>query len=141
MVCRHQPKFPLPLLTIIAVHERVQPIVHKETVQPEVVHTTVPIHEVHKAESEHHGISTLPVKTLDEFKSGGGILTGGQKQAHESYEGDPRPYNAALQADRTDADTNFHAHDGLHDHQRALGRQGGGTNGSGIGGNTDQRST
>jgi len=120
------------------VHERVQPIVHKETVQPEVVHTTVPIHEVHKAESEHHGISTLPVKTLDEFKSGGGILTGGQKQAHESYEGDPRPYNAALQAELTDADKNFHAHDGLHDHQRALGRQGGGTTGSGIGGNTDQ---
>lgn len=27
------------------VHETVVPVVHKETIQPEVVHTTVPIHE------------------------------------------------------------------------------------------------
>ena len=109
------------------VHERVQPIVHKETIQPEVVHTTVPIHEVHKAEAEHHGISTLPVKTLDEFKTGGGILTGGGQKAHEAYEGDPRPYNKAMQMERTDADENFKEHDGLHDHQRALGHSGAGT--------------
>jgi len=113
------------------VHERVQPIVHKETIQPEVVHTTVPIHEVHKAEAEHHGISTLPVKTLDEFKTGGGILTGGGHKAHEAYEGDPKPYNKAMQMERTDADENFKAHDGLHDHQRALGRSDAGTTNTG----------
>ncbi|KAK0629543.1 hypothetical protein B0T17DRAFT_525741 [Bombardia bombarda] len=27
------------------IHETVQPVLHKETIQPEVVHTTVPIHE------------------------------------------------------------------------------------------------
>jgi len=113
------------------VHEKVIPIIHKETIQPEVVHTTVPIHEIHKAESEHHGTSTLPMKTLDDFKAGGGVLTGGQQRSHEAYEGDPRPYNSAMQLEQTEADKHFHAHDGLHDHQRALGRTGGGTTTSG----------
>jgi len=106
------------------VHEKVQPIIHKETIQPEVVHTTVPIHEVHRAEAEHHGTSVLPVKKLEEFTAGGGTLTGGSTRAHEAYEGDPKPYNPAFQVDRTDADEHFHAHDGLHDHQRAMGSTG-----------------
>jgi len=71
------------------------------------------------------------MKTLDDFKSGGGILTGGQQKAHEAYEGDPRPYNKAMQTERTDADEHFHEHDGLHDHQRALGRSGGDTTATG----------
>jgi hypothetical protein len=64
---------------------------------------------------------------MEEFTAGGGILTGGSHKAHETYEGDPRPYNSAMQMDRTDADTNFKAHGGLHDHQRALGSSGAST--------------
>ena len=86
------------------VHETVQPIVHKETITPEVVHTTVPIHEQHHAASQHHGISTLPMKTLDAFKSGGGILKGGNTASHETYEGAPRPYNRELMSDPTESD-------------------------------------
>lgn len=78
------------------VHETVQPIIHKETIQPEVVHTTVPIHEVHHAGSEHHGMSALPMKTLDEFKSAGGLITGSKSHTHEEYDGAPRPYNEKL---------------------------------------------
>ena len=127
----------LSLLTVPStVHETVQPIVHKETVQPEVVHTTVPIHEVHRAEAEHHGTSVLPVKKLDEFTSGGGTLTGGGQTSHETYEGDPKPYNSKMQTDRTDADVNFHAHDGLHDHQRAMGSSGDGTGATTAGSHT-----
>ena len=121
----------LVLNTSSKVHENVQPVIHKETVQPEVVHTTVPIHELHRAEAEHHGTSVLPVKKLEEFTAGGGTLTGGGHKAHEAYEGDPKPYNKEMQMDRTDADTNFHAHDGLHDHQRTMGSSDGGTTTSG----------
>jgi len=74
----------------------VQPVIHKETVQPEVVHTTVPIHEIHHGSAQHHGISALPMKTLDEFKQAGGALTGSKSHTHEEYEGAPRPYNEKL---------------------------------------------
>lgn len=75
------------------VHETVQPVIHKETVRPEVVHTTVPIHETHHVGAEHHGMSALPMKTLDEFTKAGGAITGGRTHNHEEYDGPPRPYN------------------------------------------------
>lgn len=78
------------------VHETVQPVIHKETIQPEVVHTVAPVHETHHAGSQHHGMSALPMKTLDEFKGAGGVLSGGKHHTHEEYEGAPRPYNEKL---------------------------------------------
>jgi len=82
------------------VHEKVQPIIQKETIAPEVVHTTVPIHETHHAGAQHHGVSALPMKTMDEFTSQGGgkILEGGKAGvAHEQYDGKPRAYNKDLE--------------------------------------------
>jgi hypothetical protein len=80
------------------VHETVQPVIHKETIAPEVVHTTVPIHETHHAGAQNHGISVLPMKTVDEVESSGsGILSGKSKVRHEEYEGKPRPYNKDLE--------------------------------------------
>ena len=81
------------------VHETVQPVIHKETITPEVVHTTVPIHEVHHAGAEHHGTSVLPTKHIGDFTSGGGTLSGGQK-TDGYYEGCPRPYNESMQLGR-----------------------------------------
>lgn len=78
----------------------VQPVIQKETVQPQVVHTTVPIHETHYADAQHHGTSVLPMKNLSEFSNPG------QDTQHEEYEGVPRPYNKAMQQDQTDADMN-----------------------------------
>ncbi|KAK5955250.1 hypothetical protein OHC33_003932 [Knufia fluminis] len=78
------------------VHETVQPVIHKETLQPEVVHTTVPIHEVHHGSAQHHGMSALPMKSLDEFKQAGGIISGSKSHTHEEYDGAPRPYNEKL---------------------------------------------
>ncbi|KAK5457228.1 hypothetical protein LTS15_005009 [Exophiala xenobiotica] len=78
------------------VHETVVPVIQKETIQPEVVHTTIPVHETHHAAAQHHGLSALPMKTLDEFKSSGGVLTGGKHGAHEEYDGPPRKYNEKL---------------------------------------------
>lgn len=81
----------------LSVHETVVPVIHKSTIQPEVVHTTRPVHETHHAQSQHHGVSALPKKTLDEFKSAGGILDGSKGPTHEEYEGAPRQYNRKLE--------------------------------------------
>ncbi|KAK5035198.1 hypothetical protein LTS07_002634 [Exophiala sideris] len=78
------------------VHETVVPVVHKEIIQPEVIHTTKPIHETHHAAAQHHGLSALPMKTLDEFSKAGGVLSGGKHGAHEEYDGPPRKYNDKL---------------------------------------------
>jgi hypothetical protein len=42
------------------VHEIIQPVIQKETVQPSVVHTTVPIHEIHQNEPKHHTATQPP---------------------------------------------------------------------------------
>lgn len=36
------------------------------------------------------------MKTLEEFKTAGGVLTGGKHGAHEEYDGPPRKYNEKL---------------------------------------------
>ena len=68
------------------VHETVQPVIQKETIAPEVVHTTIPVHEKHQAPSEHHGMSVLPTKSINEFGQGQSGLTGGQHNTLK-YEG------------------------------------------------------
>lgn len=80
-----------------SVHENVVPVIHKSTIQPEVVHTTQPIHETHHVQSQHHGVSALPMKSLDEFKHAGGILEGNKGPTHEEYDGPPRQYNSKLE--------------------------------------------
>jgi len=91
------------------VHETVVPVVHKETIQPEVVHTTVPIHETHHAAAQHHGLSALPMKSLDEFKQVGGSITGGHHTSREEYEGAPRPYNDKLSTTFEKLEDKFHS--------------------------------
>jgi hypothetical protein len=71
------------------VHEIIQPVIQKETIQPTVVHTTVPVHEVHHNEAKHHTATALPAITLDEFKAKGGTLTG-NKERVDTFKGEPR---------------------------------------------------
>jgi hypothetical protein len=78
-----------------AVHETVQPVVHKETIAPSVVHTTVPIHETHHNEARHHETTTLPTMTMDEFKKHGSSL-GGKEENHAKYDGCPDPSNPSV---------------------------------------------
>lgn len=73
------------------VHETVQPIIYKETIMPEVVHTTIPIHERHHMKAEHHTMSSLPMKTMAEFQAMKFSQRGVQK-----YDGAPRAYNDTL---------------------------------------------
>ncbi|KAK4180665.1 hypothetical protein QBC36DRAFT_177267 [Triangularia setosa] len=71
------------------VHETIQPVIHKETIQPSVVHTTVPIHEVHHEQAKYHGTTTLPTMSMGEFKQQGGAL-GGSSERHGTFEGCPK---------------------------------------------------
>lgn len=73
------------------IHETVQPVIERETVQPTVVHTTVPIHETHHKKAEHHGSTTLPTISMNDFKSKGGAFGHDTKphEHHYHYEGEP----------------------------------------------------
>lgn len=90
------------------VHEHVQPVIHKEVVAPEVIHTTVPIHETHHVDAVHHGISTLPPKTLEEWNQEGGVQHGREARVLGEAEGCPAPYNKELQIEQTEADRHMH---------------------------------
>jgi hypothetical protein len=82
------------------VHETVQPVLHKETIQPEVVHTTVPIHEVHHNEARIHGTSTLPPVSMEQYKKQGGAL-GGATQRTDAFEGCPKGVSDTSTTSRT----------------------------------------
>jgi len=84
------------------VHEKIQPVIHKETIEPHVVHTTVPVHETHHNTAQHHTASTLPAVGLDEFKTkhGHGIL-GGRGEHFEHFQGEPKSIEHAAGIART----------------------------------------
>ncbi|KAL9015372.1 MAG: hypothetical protein Q9173_000016 [Seirophora scorigena] len=77
------------------VHETIQPVVQKETIQPSVVHTTVPIHEIHHNEAKHHAASALPAVSMADFKKQGGSLSG-REERYDGFEGEPRAVGGAL---------------------------------------------
>lgn len=66
-----------------------------EVIQPSVVHTTVPIHEVHHNAAQHHTTSALPAVSMTDFKKQGGVL-GGREERSDSFEGEPRSVGGAL---------------------------------------------
>lgn len=67
----------------------------KEVIQPSVVHTTVPIHEVHRNEPKIHSVTALPAVSLSEFERNGGTLAGREERT-DAFEGDPKPVSSAL---------------------------------------------
>jgi len=77
------------------VHENIQPVVQKQTIEPHVVHTTVPIHEVHHNAAQHHSSSALDPVSMDDFKARGGTL-GGREERHDHFEGEPRAFGGHL---------------------------------------------
>ena len=77
------------------VHENIQPVIQKETVQPSVVHTTIPVHEVHHNEAKHHTASALPAMSMDEFKQNGGSLTG-REERRDQFAGEPKSVGGTL---------------------------------------------
>jgi len=84
------------------VHETIQPVIQKETIQPSVVHTTIPVHEVHHNEAKHHTASALPAVTLAEFEKQGGSL-GGREERTDAFAGEPRSVGETLSGNNRDA--------------------------------------
>ena len=54
-----------------------------------MVHTTVPIHEVHHNATQHHAASALPAVSMDEFKKQGGSLIG-REERKDHFKDEPR---------------------------------------------------
>lgn len=75
------------------VHEQVQPVIQKETIEPHVVHKTKAIKEVHQHEAVHHDAEQLPPVSIDEFKKQGGKLDG-EAERVETFAGEPDNYTA-----------------------------------------------
>jgi hypothetical protein len=67
---------------------------NKQTIEPHVVHTTVPIHEVHHNAAQHHATSELPPVSMSEYKKQGGVLTG-REERYDGFEGEPRSVGGA----------------------------------------------
>ncbi|KAI4259316.1 MAG: hypothetical protein L6R42_004634 [Xanthoria sp. 1 TBL-2021] len=114
------------------VHETIQPVVQKETIQPSVVHTTVPIHEVHHNEAKHHGASALPAVSMADFKKQGGSLTG-REERYDGFEGEPRAVGGALGGNSTGSGMTGSGMTGHHSNTTA------GPHGSNMGNKMDPR--
>ncbi|TVY32316.1 hypothetical protein LOCC1_G008536, partial [Lachnellula occidentalis] len=102
------------------VHENIQPVIQKETIQNSVVHTTIPVHEVHQNEAKHHTASQLPPVTMEDFKRQGGQL-GGREERTDAFGGEPRSVGGTLggagakgTTSLTDTDTSRTGHSGHH---------------------------
>ncbi len=76
-------------------YRTIQPVIQKETIQPSVVHTTVPIHEVHENEAKHHSATALPAVSMADFKKQGGSLTG-REERYDGFEGEPKAVGSSL---------------------------------------------
>lgn len=70
-----------------------------------MIHTTIPIHEIHENEPKHHAASALPAVSLADFKKQGGTLTG-REERYDGFEGEPKAIGGALGA------SNHHHHAG-----------------------------
>ncbi|KAF2131659.1 hypothetical protein P153DRAFT_336156 [Dothidotthia symphoricarpi CBS 119687] len=75
------------------IHETIQPVIQREVIQPQVIHTTVPIHEVHHNKATLHEVTALPVMTMDQFKAKGGSLAG-REERYDAFEGVPKNIGA-----------------------------------------------
>ncbi|SLM34000.1 hypothetical protein LPUS_02652 [Lasallia pustulata] len=108
------------------VHETIQPVIQKETIQPSVVHTTIPVHEVHHNEAKHHAATALPAVSMADFKKQGGSLTG-REERYDGFEGEPRAVGSALGASSTMGTTGLTGttgHRGHHGHHDTTGTTG-----------------
>lgn len=82
------------------VHETIQPVIQKEVIQPTVVHTTIPVHEIQYNEPKHHATSALPAVSMAEFQRQGGVLTGREERV-DGFEGEPRAVGSTLSGNST----------------------------------------
>lgn len=97
------------------VHENIQPVIQKETIQPSVVHTTIPVHEVHQNESKHHTASALPAMSMDDFKRQGGHLSG-REERRDDFQGEPKSVGGTLGGHGASGNTSLTESEGHNGH-------------------------
>ncbi|TGO58081.1 hypothetical protein BOTNAR_0188g00140 [Botryotinia narcissicola] len=95
------------------VHETIQPVIEKETVQPSVVHTTIPVHEVHQNEAKHHTATALPAVSMSEFRAQGGSL-GGREERTDAFKGEPKSVGGTLGGEGARGTTSLTEGEGIH---------------------------
>lgn len=117
------------------VHETIQPVIERQTVQPSVVHTTVPVHETHHAAAEHHRGETLPAITMDQYKGQAGGHVGGERVVRDGFEGEPQGWVGGHGANKSSL------HDGVHDTGSHGVATGSGTGASTTTGHTGKKPT
>ncbi len=93
------------------VHETIVPLIQREKIQQEVVHTVIPVHEIIHERPVVHEATVEPTLTMDQFLKKGGNLHGAETVARDVRVGEP----ATL--------TGHHA-SGQHEHTTALGTHG-----------------
>ncbi|PSK33456.1 hypothetical protein B9Z65_7343 [Elsinoe australis] len=114
------------------VHENIQPVVDRQTIEPHVVHTTVPIHETHHSAAQHHSTSTLPAVHMSDFKKQGGSLTGSQPRS-DFFEGEPRSMHGHVPHSGASSDKfRQTGHVNQHPHSTGAGVAGTGAAGAGA---------
>jgi len=113
------------------VHENIQPVIEKETIQPSVVHTIKPVHEVHQNEAKHHTATALPAVTMDEFSRQGGSLTGREERV-DSFGGEPRAVGGTLGGPGAEGTTSLTENESMGNNRSGLT----GNNNSGMTGNS-----
>jgi len=94
------------------VHENIQPVVHKETVEPHVVHSVNKVHEKHHNPAQMHDSSTLPAMNMSDFKSQGGHLTG-REERMDAFDGCPRGVHGTDHSSHDHSSSGLSSHNGL----------------------------
>jgi hypothetical protein len=72
-------------LTHHHIHESIQPVIQRETVQPSVVHTTKNVHEHITDRPIVHDQTVEPTLSINQFKDKVGHLTGGHSTSHHEH--------------------------------------------------------
>lgn len=101
------------------VHESIQPVIEKETIQPSVVHTTIPIHEVHQNEAKHHTATALPAVSMSEFRAQGGSI-GGREERTDAFKGEPKSVGGTLGGAGAKGTTSLTESKGVNGHSNGI---------------------
>lgn len=72
-------------LTHHHIHESIQPVIQRETVQPSVIHTTKNVHEHITDRPIVHDQTVEPTLSINQFKEKVGHLTGGHSTSHHEH--------------------------------------------------------
>ena len=72
-------------LTHHHIHESIQPVIQRETVQPSVIHTTKNVHEHITDRPIVHDQTVEPTLSINQFKDKVGHLTGGHSTSHHEH--------------------------------------------------------